>query len=75
MAKQSFYHTTLTEKSGEVIEGDIVNPDRSRVITKGGELITVAGTSYLKRNGAWTKIPGLDPDETPARSAAHNGRC
>ncbi len=59
--KQKSYHTTFTEKSGGVIEGDIVNPDRSRVVGNGIEMITVGGSMYMKHNGAWSKIPGVDP--------------
>ena len=59
--KQTSYHTTFTAKSGAVIEGDIVNPDRSRVVGNGMEMITVGGSMYMKHNGAWSKIPGVDP--------------
>lgn len=59
-AKQTSYHTTTTNKSGEVTEGDFLKPDRLRMKGKGMEMIAVGKTTYIRRNGKWTTMPGLN---------------
>jgi hypothetical protein len=53
--KQSSYHISITTPQGTE-EGDIVNPDRMRVVGNGVETIIIGQTAYLKIKGAWRKM-------------------
>lgn len=68
---QSSYHMHMTTQNGEVVDGDVVTPDRMHVTVKGGELIVIAGTTYFKLNGTWQKFPGANPMQTRA-DVLHN---
>lgn len=53
--KQSSYHVSITTAQGTQ-EGDVVNPGRMRMVSKGIETIIIGQTAYLKIGGSWRKM-------------------
>jgi hypothetical protein len=53
--KQSSYHISITTAQGTE-EGDVVNPDRMRMVSKNAETIVIGQTAYVKIGGSWRKM-------------------
>ena len=53
--KQSSYHISMTTAQGTT-EGDVVNPDRMHMVSKGAETIIIGSTAYVKIGGSWRKM-------------------
>jgi sRNA-binding regulator protein Hfq len=64
--KQPSYHMRMNMVNGNVIDGDVVTPDRMHIVMKSGEMIAIGQTTYFKLNGAWQKLPGVNPMLTRA---------
>ena len=69
--RQQSYHMHMTTQTGDVVDGDVVAPDRMHITVKQGEMIVIAGTTYFKLNGSWQKFPGANPMQTRA-DVLHN---
>jgi hypothetical protein len=64
--KAPSYHMHMNMDNGDVIDGDVVTPDRMHLVVKNGEMMAIGQTTYFKLNGAWHKLPGVNPMLTRA---------
>jgi hypothetical protein len=62
--KQPSYHMHMIMSNGDIVDGDVVTPDRMQIVVKQGEMIVVGTTTYFKLNGTWQKFPGASPMQT-----------
>jgi hypothetical protein len=61
MSKLPTYHMSMTTAQGPV-ETDVANPGKMHTVMKGGEMVMIGPTMYMKMGGKWTKFANSNAD-------------